>query len=64
MVRGLAREALTAFAISLPFFCAQYALTRGFYAMGDARTPFWLTVVTTDTNVGLYCAAYWLPGPR
>ncbi|GAA4861664.1 murein biosynthesis integral membrane protein MurJ [Kitasatospora terrestris] len=57
-------QALMAFAIGLPFFCAQYALARGFYAMGDARTPFWLTVVTTGTNVGLSCVAYWLLDPR
>ncbi|WP_441250647.1 murein biosynthesis integral membrane protein MurJ [Kitasatospora sp. McL0602] len=53
-------QTLMAFAIGLPAFCAQYALARGFYAMGDARTPFWLTVATTLTNAGLSCVAYWL----
>ncbi|GJF32781.1 hypothetical protein KNE206_54810 [Kitasatospora sp. NE20-6] len=57
-------QALIAFAIGLPAFCAQYALARGFYAMGDARTPFWLTVVSTTTNSGLSAVAYWLLGPR
>jgi putative peptidoglycan lipid II flippase len=57
-------QTLMAFAIGLPAFCAQYALARGFYAMGDARTPFWLTTVTTGVNAGLSCAAYLLLGPR
>ncbi|WP_371498727.1 murein biosynthesis integral membrane protein MurJ [Kitasatospora sp. NBC_00374] len=57
-------QVLIAFAIGLPAFCAQYALARGFYAMGDARTPFWLTVVSTGTNAGLSCVAFWLLDPR
>ncbi|MEV8096037.1 murein biosynthesis integral membrane protein MurJ [Kitasatospora sp. NPDC085879] len=57
-------QALIAFAIGLPAFCAQYALSRGFYAMGDAKTPFWLTVVSTSVNSGLSAMAYWLLGPR
>ncbi|MEV4557081.1 murein biosynthesis integral membrane protein MurJ [Kitasatospora sp. NPDC049285] len=51
-------QLLMAFAIGLPAFCAQYALARGFYAMGDARTPFWLTVITTVVNAGLSWVAY------
>ncbi|MCU7823219.1 murein biosynthesis integral membrane protein MurJ [Kitasatospora sp. DSM 101779] len=57
-------QTLIAFAIGLPAFCAQYALSRGFYAMGDARTPFWLTVVSTTVNSGLSALAYWLLSPR
>ncbi|WP_327064466.1 murein biosynthesis integral membrane protein MurJ [Kitasatospora sp. NBC_01302] len=57
-------ETLLAFAIGIPFLCAQYALARGFYAMGDARTPFWLTVVSSGTNVLLSYLAYLLLGPR
>ncbi|MEV4613892.1 murein biosynthesis integral membrane protein MurJ [Kitasatospora sp. NPDC049258] len=57
-------QVLIAFAIGLPAFCAQYALARGFYAMGDARTPFWLTVASTATNAGLSGVAYWLLDPR
>ncbi len=57
-------EALVAFAIGLPAFCAQYALARGFYAMGDARTPFWLAVITSGANVVLSLAAYSMLGPR
>lgn len=57
-------QALMAFAVGLPAFCAQYALARGFYAMGDARTPFWLTVVSTSLNSGLSAIVYMLLGPR
>lgn len=57
-------EALIFFALGLPAFCAQYALARGFYAMGDARTPFWLTVVTSGINVSLSYLAFSLLGPR
>lgn len=51
-------QILMAFAIGLPAFCAQYALARGFYAMGDARTPFWLTTVTSGSNVLLCLVAF------
>ncbi|GAA1275063.1 murein biosynthesis integral membrane protein MurJ [Kitasatospora nipponensis] len=57
-------EALLAFAVGIPFFCAQYALARGFYAMGDARTPFWLTVIISGTNVLLSYLAYLVLSPR
>ncbi|WP_063750172.1 murein biosynthesis integral membrane protein MurJ [Kitasatospora cheerisanensis] len=51
-------QLLMAFAVGLPAFCAQYGLARGFYAMGDARTPFWLTLVSTGTNAALCWVAY------
>jgi len=53
-------QMLMVFAIGLPAFCAQYALARGFYAMSDARTPFWLTTVIAGTNVALSAVAYFL----
>ncbi|WP_051969973.1 murein biosynthesis integral membrane protein MurJ [Kitasatospora azatica] len=54
----LTAASLLAFAFGLPFFCAQYGLARGFYAMGDARTPFWLTVIASGTNVALSYLAF------
>ncbi|MFI9270713.1 murein biosynthesis integral membrane protein MurJ [Kitasatospora sp. NPDC052896] len=57
-------QLLIAFAIGLPAFCAQYALARGFYALGDARTPFWLTVVSSGTNAALSAVAYFALPPR
>ncbi|MFJ8044517.1 murein biosynthesis integral membrane protein MurJ [Kitasatospora sp. NPDC096147] len=56
-------QVLMAFAIGLPAFCAQYALARGFYAMSDARTPFWLTTAISGGNVALSGLAFLvLPG--
>ncbi|MFF8512791.1 murein biosynthesis integral membrane protein MurJ [Streptomyces sp. NPDC015492] len=48
---------LAAFALGLPAFCVQYALTRGFYALGDARTPVLLTLLTAGVNVALAATA-------
>ncbi|WP_079188734.1 murein biosynthesis integral membrane protein MurJ [Streptomyces sp. CB02009] len=48
---------LAAFALGLPAFCVQYALTRGFYALGDARTPVLLTLLTAGANAALAAAA-------
>ncbi|GAA2270507.1 MULTISPECIES: murein biosynthesis integral membrane protein MurJ [Kitasatospora] len=52
-------QVLIAFAIGLPAFCAQYALARGFYAMSDARTPFWLTTAIAGSNVAFSAVAYY-----
>ncbi|PYC82772.1 murein biosynthesis integral membrane protein MurJ [Streptomyces tateyamensis] len=60
----LTGEALLAFAFGLPFFCAQYGLARGFYAMSDARTPFWLTAVASGTNVFFSWLAWLLLSDR
>ncbi|MDH6118003.1 murein biosynthesis integral membrane protein MurJ [Kitasatospora sp. GAS204B] len=61
---SLISYSLLAFAIGIPFFCAQYALARGFYAMSDARTPFWLTVVSSGTNVLLSYLAFLVLSPH
>ncbi|MFJ1757437.1 murein biosynthesis integral membrane protein MurJ [Kitasatospora sp. NPDC088134] len=55
---------LMAFAVGLPAFCAQYALARGFYAINDARTPFWMTLITTASNAVLCLVAYETLSPR
>ncbi|WP_328916221.1 MULTISPECIES: murein biosynthesis integral membrane protein MurJ [unclassified Streptomyces] len=49
---------LTAFALGLPAFAGQYLLARGFYALGDTRTPFFLNVVIAAVNAGLAAASY------
>lgn len=49
---------LTAFALGLPAFAGQYLLARGFYALGDTRTPFFLNVVIAAVNAGLAAAGY------
>jgi putative peptidoglycan lipid II flippase len=49
---------LAAFALGLPAFAGQYLLARGFYALGDTRTPFFLNVVIAGVNAGLSAASY------
>ncbi|MCX5375004.1 murein biosynthesis integral membrane protein MurJ [Streptomyces sp. NBC_00091] len=51
---------LTAFAPGLIAFSAQYVLARGFYALSDTRTPFFLNLVIVALNAGLSYAAYLL----
>ncbi|MCZ4096488.1 murein biosynthesis integral membrane protein MurJ [Streptomyces sp. H39-C1] len=51
---------LMAFALGLPAFAGQYLLARGFYALGDTRTPFFLNVVIAAVNAGLAVASYTL----
>ncbi|MFJ9762869.1 murein biosynthesis integral membrane protein MurJ [Streptomyces erythrochromogenes] len=55
---------LTAFAPGLVAFSAQYVLSRGFYALSDTRTPFFLNLVIVTVNAGLSAAAYLLLSPR
>ncbi|MEU9339354.1 murein biosynthesis integral membrane protein MurJ [Streptomyces sp. NPDC048290] len=49
---------LMAFAPGLVGFSGQYVLSRGFYALGDTRTPFLLNLVIVVLNAGLAVAAY------
>ncbi|MEU3723811.1 murein biosynthesis integral membrane protein MurJ [Streptomyces sp. NPDC031705] len=51
---------LIAFAPGLLAYSAQYVMARGFYALSDARTPFFLNLVVVALNAGLSCAAYLL----
>jgi putative peptidoglycan lipid II flippase len=51
---------LAAFAIGLPFFAAYLYAMRGFYALRDTRTPFWINVGENALNV---VAAIALVGP-
>ncbi|WP_404954642.1 murein biosynthesis integral membrane protein MurJ [Streptomyces sp. 147326] len=55
---------LMAFAPGLIAFSAQYVLSRGFYALSDTRTPFFLNLVISALNAGLSAAAYFLLSPR
>ncbi|MEV8532597.1 murein biosynthesis integral membrane protein MurJ [Streptomyces sp. NPDC051211] len=51
---------LAAFAPGLIAFSGQYVLSRGFYALSDTRTPFFLNLVIAALNAALSAAAYWL----
>ncbi len=55
---------LMAFAPGLIAYSAQYVLSRGFYALSDTRTPFFLNLVIAVLNAGLSAAAYVLLTPR
>ncbi|MFD8145033.1 murein biosynthesis integral membrane protein MurJ [Streptomyces sp. NPDC059708] len=55
---------LIAFAPGLVAYSAQYVLARGFYALSDTRTPFFLNLVIVALNAGLSYAAYLLLPPR
>ncbi|WUQ32310.1 murein biosynthesis integral membrane protein MurJ [Streptomyces sp. NBC_00239] len=55
---------LMAFAPGLIAFSGQYTLSRGFYALSDTRTPFYLNLVIAVLNAGLSVAAYLLLPPR
>jgi putative peptidoglycan lipid II flippase len=50
-------QILACFALGLPAFCVQYTLTRGFYALGDPRTPVLLALLTCGANAALSAAA-------
>ncbi|MBD0748126.1 murein biosynthesis integral membrane protein MurJ [Streptomyces sp. CBMA152] len=49
---------LQAFAPGLIAFSGQYVLSRGFYALGDTRTPFLLNLVIAGCNAGFSALAY------
>ncbi|MFE3514275.1 murein biosynthesis integral membrane protein MurJ [Streptomyces sp. NPDC059166] len=49
---------LAAFAPGLVAFSGQYVLSRGFYATGDTRTPFLLSLLIAGVNAGLCVVAY------
>ncbi|MGW4686271.1 murein biosynthesis integral membrane protein MurJ [Streptomyces sp. NPDC004244] len=55
---------LAAFAPGLIAFSGQYVLSRGFYALSDTRTPFFLNLVIAGLNAGLSATAYLLLPPR
>jgi putative peptidoglycan lipid II flippase len=44
---------LAAFAVGLPFFAAYLYTMRGFYALRDTRTPFWINLGENALNVML-----------
>ncbi|WP_313407321.1 murein biosynthesis integral membrane protein MurJ [Aeromicrobium sp.] len=44
---------ISAFALALVMFSVHYIVLRGFYALEDTRTPFWIQAVIAATNIGL-----------
>ena len=49
----LTAEILQAFAVGLPGFSVYLYVLRGFYAHGDARTPFIINVFENLVNIAL-----------
>lgn len=49
---------VSGFGLGLVFFSAQYLALRGFYALEDTRTPFFLQIVIASSNVVLALLAY------
>jgi len=49
---------LQALAVGLVSFSAFYVLLRGFYAVEDTRTPFWINVVLNVFNAALAVTLY------
>ncbi len=49
----LTATTLSYFALSIPFHSIYYFITRCFYGMLDSRTPFYVSLFTIATNIGL-----------
>lgn len=44
---------ISAFALALVMFSLHYVVLRGFYALEDTRTPFWIQAVIAGSNIAL-----------
>ncbi len=53
---------LVAFAPALLFFTTHYLMLRGFYAMEDTRTPFFVQLWVSGTNIAAAVGYTWLAG--
>ncbi len=53
---------LGGYAIAIWAYSATHVLTRGFYAIKDARTPLRITVVNVLLNLSLNCILIWYMG--
>lgn len=45
-------------------FCAQHIISRGFYSVGDVKTPLRISAAVLPLNVLLSFALVWVPGVR
>jgi putative peptidoglycan lipid II flippase len=52
------------YGVGLWAFCAQHIVLRGFYSLGDVRTPLTISVVLLPLNVLLNVTLVWLPAIR
>ena len=54
---------ISAFALGMVAFTVHYVILRGFYAMEDTRTPFWIQLVIMAVNLGAAVVATRLVEP-
>ncbi|SKB07091.1 murein biosynthesis integral membrane protein MurJ [Aeromicrobium choanae] len=47
---------ISAFALALVMFSTHYIVLRGFYALEDTRTPFWIQLAIAGVNIALAVA--------
>ncbi len=52
------------YGVGLWAFCAQHIVLRGFYSLGDARTPLRISLVLLPLNVLLNVLLIWVPAVR
>lgn len=50
---GAIGTTISAFALALVMFSLHYIVLRGFYALEDTRTPFWIQAVIAGANISL-----------
>lgn len=59
-----AARVLACYGFGMWAFAAQAIIQRGFYSVGDVRTPLWIALVATPVNVGLSFLLVWRPEIR
>ncbi|RMF85664.1 MAG: murein biosynthesis integral membrane protein MurJ [Planctomycetota bacterium] len=52
------------YGLGLWAFCAQHIVVRGFYSLGDVRTPLAISCALLPANLLISLALVWLPGVR
>lgn len=59
-----AAHVLTWYGAGLWAFCAQHIVQRGFFSIGDVRTPLRITLVTIPVNLAVCLSLIWLEPVR
>ncbi len=59
-----AAHVLVFYGLGLWAFCANHIVLRGFYSLGDVRTPVKISLALMPINVGLSLALVWNPAIR
>jgi len=59
-----AARVLSWYGVGMWAFCAQHLVLRGFYSLGDVRTPLYVSGLAVPLNVLLSVLLVWLPAVR